>query len=410
MLDAPIVARSAPVGSQRLLQGDTATLAGHERRHGRLPDVSDRQIRAMVEEAGLTGRGGAGFPTHRKWAAVGSGGRPVVIGNAAEGEPASAKDRSLLRLAPHLVLDGLQLAARAIRARDAYLYVPAGAVDGVRAAITERLDRLTVTVHVAPDAFIAGEESAVVSAIGGGLPIPQDKASRILERGLHGRPTLVQNAETLAHVALIARHGPTWFRAAGTADEPGTFLATVSGAVGTPGVYEAPYAIDLGDLIAAAGGPSAPLQAVLVGGYHGAWVPAGPEIPISRAALAPFDAGPGAGVVVALPAHECGLVASARVVGYLSDQRANQCGPCVNALPRLADTLTALAHRRADPTLVTAVERLSRQAVGRGACRHPDGTVRFIRSSLRMFAGDVNAHLAGWCAATSGLYGSGRGR
>src|SRR5262245_52208179 len=111
MLDAPTARLSVPDGSRRLLQGDPATLDRHESRHGRLPELTDRRIRAAVAEAGLTGRGGAGFPTHRKWAAVGSGARPVVIGNAAEGEPASAKDRTLLRLAPHLVLDGLQLAA-----------------------------------------------------------------------------------------------------------------------------------------------------------------------------------------------------------------------------------------------------------------------------------------------------------
>ncbi|HEY7174350.1 MAG TPA: NADH-ubiquinone oxidoreductase-F iron-sulfur binding region domain-containing protein, partial [Micromonosporaceae bacterium] len=254
-------------------------------------------------------------------------------------------------------------------------------------------------VDIAPDTFIAGEESAVVSAISGDRPVPRDKAVRVLERGVAGRPTLVQNVETLANVALIARYGAAWFRDAGTPDEPGTFLASLSGGVRRPGVYEMPYGIHVGELLEAAGGPSEPLQALLVGGYHGAWVPARPEIAISRAGLAPYDAAPGAGVVMALPARQCGLAASARIVEYLAGERANQCGPCVNGLPSLAGTLTALSHGRSYPSVVAEFERLSRLVVGRGACRHPDGTVRFLRSSLRTFATEVNAHLAGWCTA-----------
>jgi NADH:ubiquinone oxidoreductase subunit F (NADH-binding) len=121
-----------------------------------------------------------------------------------------------------------------------------------------------------------------------------------------GAPTLVQNVETLAHIALIARHGAAWFRAAGTPDEPGTFLATVGGAVATPRVVETGYGVPLNELLDAAGGATAPLQAVLVGGYHGGWIPAHPALPVSRAALAPYGASPGAGVVLALPTGVCG--------------------------------------------------------------------------------------------------------
>jgi NADH:ubiquinone oxidoreductase subunit F (NADH-binding) len=391
--------RTGPNGSRRLLLAGATTLDDHVRRHGGLPNTAARQIRSLVAESGLTGRGGAGFPTHRKLDAVASGRRAIAVGNGAEGEPASRKDHALLSNAPHLVLDGLQLAARAVDAREAHLYVPSDAVGAVRAALAVRRDPLAVTVHVAPDAFVAGEESAVVSAVGGGPAIPQDKAVRVIERGVRGRPTLVQNVETLAHLALIVRYGADWFRRAGTADEPGTFLATLTGPVRTPGVYELPYGVRVGDVIAAAGGATEPLQALLVGGYHGAWVPARPDVEISRAGLAPYDASPGAGIVVPLAARSCGLVATAHVVTYLAGQRAGQCGPCVNGLPRLADTFTALAHCRSYPDLVSQVDRLSRLVVGRGACKHPDGTVRLIRSSLRTFAPEVSAHLAGWCTA-----------
>ncbi len=218
----------------------------------------------------------------------------------AEGEPASSKDRILLAYAAHLVLDGLVLAARAVGAGEAHLYLPDSGVDQVHRAMLDRNDPVPITVHVAPDAFVVGEESAVVSAVAGGPAIPQDKAVRIIEQGLRGQPTLVQNIETLAHIALICRYGARWFRNQGTADEPGTFLATMTGAVAAPGVYELPYGARLGQLIATAGGLTQPAQAVLVGGYHGAWIPADEWIEISRAGLSRFGATPGAGVAFVL--------------------------------------------------------------------------------------------------------------
>jgi NADH:ubiquinone oxidoreductase subunit F (NADH-binding) len=368
-------------------------LSGAAGGHGPLPEFSGPDIIAMAREAGITGRGGAGFPVWRKLAAVAGAGRPaVVIGNAAEGEPASGKDKALLAAAPELIVDGLRLVARATGARDTYLYTPAAAHGPLR--------NLPVRLRAAPDAFVAGEESAAVAAVTGRGAVPADKRIRITESGVGGAPTLVQNVETLAHLALIARYGPGWFRAAGTADEPGTFLATVSGAVQRPGaVVEAGYGVPLGDLIAAAGGPAGRLRAVLVGGYHGGWVPADPALPVSRAGLAPYDASPGAGVVVALAAGSCGLVETARIATYLARESAGQCGPCVNGLPRMAQTLADLAARRIRPGLPGEVERLARLVSGRGACRHPDGTARLVLGAMRTFEADVTAHLHGRCLA-----------
>jgi Respiratory-chain NADH dehydrogenase 51 Kd subunit len=189
-----------------------------------------------LEAAGLTGRGGAGFPVARKLAAVVAAGRtPVVVGNGAEGEPASRKDLALLTRTPHLVLDGLQLAAEAVGADRAYLYVASGALATVRKAMRGRSDPVPVEVVTAAEHFVSGEETAVVAALDGRPALPGDTFRRVVDHGVGGRPTAVQNVETLAYLALIGRHGPEWFRSRGTQAEPGTALVTISGAVNHPG-------------------------------------------------------------------------------------------------------------------------------------------------------------------------------
>jgi NADH:ubiquinone oxidoreductase subunit F (NADH-binding) len=333
---------------------------------------------ALAQEAGLTGRGGAGFPTWRKLAEVATADRPVVVANTAEGEPASGKDAALLARSPHLVLDGLQLAAEAVGAAKCYLY--ASPAMNVRPLLRQREDRFAVTVIDAPDWFVAGEESAVLSAVAGKRPWPRDKPELIVRSGF-----LVQNVETLAHLALIGRHGPAWFRREGTRDEPGTFLATLSGAVIARGVHEAPLGIPLDELVR----PSEPLQAVLMGGYHGRWMPFD-STPVIR---------PGAGVLIALPRSACGVVESARIMTYLAGQSTRQCGPCRNGLPRIAELLTALAHRRATHTAMTDLHTLAGLVTGRGACHHPDGSARFLRSTLTTFDHEIAAHLRGRCGS-----------
>jgi NADH:ubiquinone oxidoreductase subunit F (NADH-binding) len=211
---------------------------------------------------------------------------------------------------------------------------------------------------------------------------------------------VVDNAETLAHVALIARFGAAWFRRAGTSTEPGTMLTTVSGAVHARGVYEVAHGEPVAAAIDQAGGAIGTVQAVLVGGYHGAWLPGdmAETVALSRAALAPYDATPGAGVLVVLPEGACGLAESARIASYLAGQSARQCGPCLNGLPAMAATLTELARGEGGRDVVRRTEWLAGLVEGRGACHHPDGTARMVRSALRTFADDVEHHLAGRCA------------
>ena len=390
-----------PAGdSRRLLTDDGPSLAEHHRRLGELPHPVD--LAADLEAAGLSGRGGAGFPSGAKLRGLAQRGGGVVVANAAEGEPASSKDVTLLHYAPHLVLDGLDLVARTVRAKAAYVAVSdrQGAAR-VRAALAERGDRRTHVVEV-PDRFVSGEESALVNAINGRAAVPSDRLVRVFERGVDRRPTLVNNVETLAHAALVARYGPDWFRSVGTTEQPGTFLATVTGAVPAPGVVEVAHGTPLSEVLHAAGGHVRDAQAALVGGFHGAWVP-GRDLErtrMTRTGLAPYHAVVGAGVVLALGRDQCGLVESAGISRYLADQVAGQCGPCINGLPRMAETLTRLARGDRTPGLAGEVGRLQVLVTGRGACTHPDGTARFVASTMRVFADEVAVHQGGGCSVS----------
>ncbi|HCU91794.1 MAG TPA: NADH-quinone oxidoreductase subunit E [Actinobacteria bacterium] len=382
-------------------------LETHLRSHGRLPYRGRPElITGDVEAAGLTGRGGAAFPTYRKLAAVAGYGRtPVVVGNGAEGEPASNKDKSLLWISPHLVLDGLQLAAEAVGSRTVGLYVHRNPRlhQHLAAAIAQRahagIDAARVELIEAPPRFLAGEESALASVTSGGPALPRFKPPRASQRGVADRPTLVQNVETLAHLALIGRYGAAWFRSVGTADEPGSMLTTLHYADGSRNVVEVPLGIPITDLLRLDG----QVQAVLAGGYHGTWLPAAQaaQLPLANAALRPLGAAVGAGVLAALPAGRCGVAETARVVRYLALESAGQCGPCFNGLPRMATALGSLAGPRPDPQARADLERWSGLVVGRGACHHPEGTVRLIRSALQVFAGEIDRHARGQCTGSS---------
>jgi NADH:ubiquinone oxidoreductase subunit F (NADH-binding) len=401
----------APVGLPRLLLGgpDPARpmpLAEHLGRHGGFllrgfgGDRSPMLLIDAVERAGLTGRGGAGFPTARKMRAVAGRRRPVVVINAAEGEPASCKDALLMRTRPHLVLDGAVLAADAVGAREVIVALHAGP-SSVQAAVQERrtagLDSLAIKVVQMPKEYVASEESALVRFLSGGPALPTFTPPRPYERGVDGRPTLVQNAETLAHVALIARHGHEWFRSVGTPTAPGSLLVTVAGAVQRPGVYELAFGVPLKAAFDAAGGLTEPVQAVLVGGYFGAWLTADTAL---RVRLTPADlsaAGTalGAGVLVALPASACGLAESQRVAWWLAAQSAGQCGPCTLGLPAIADDFAQLSRGGHSAAALNRLERRLHLVEGRGACHHPDGTARFVASALRTFAADLARHRRG---------------
>ncbi|WP_422936087.1 NADH-ubiquinone oxidoreductase-F iron-sulfur binding region domain-containing protein [Sinomonas sp. P47F7] len=392
------------LGTGRLFAAGGVTLAAHEAAYGPRPLRWTREgLLRELEASGLTGRGGAGFPAWRKLGSVGNGRRPVVVANGAEGEPLSHKDAALLRHAPHLVLDGLVTAGEAVGATELFLYATAGTLSRVEAALAERRDRVPVKLVEAPKAFISGEASAVVNALETGAALPKDKPARLGVSGYRGRPTLLHNVETLAQLALVARYGAEWFRSEGSSDDPGSRLFSVGGDVPAETVVEAPGGATLRELLELGGVDPEFATAVLVGGYHGAWVPADAfDLPVTARGLQRYGASPGAGVLMVLARERCGLETAARVTRYLAESSARQCGPCMFGLPAMADVLERIAAGERTPWLAAEAERFAGLVAGRGACHHPDGSAKFVRSSLTVFRDEVQAHLAGTCTAHGG--------
>jgi NADH:ubiquinone oxidoreductase subunit F (NADH-binding) len=401
---------AAAPGLPRLLAGvgpgdGPATLEEHLAVYGLIPS-DDLDLATLVEASGLQGRGGAGFPTATKLRAVAAQrGRPVVVANGAEGEPISGKDKVLVRYLPHLVLDGAVAAAQALGARDAIVAVSLAdraGLDALSRAIDERGARLDKRIRLqavaVPSGFVAGEETALVQYLNRGVAKPTFRPPLPFERGVGRAPTLVQNVETLAQLALITRFGPEWFRAVGTVEEPGSTLVTISGAVAEPGVYEIALDTPLRELVAQAGGLTEHVRAFLIGGFFGTWLD---ESDVADARLLDADlrtrgARLGARAVVVLPVSACGVCETARAMRYLADSSAGQCGPCVHGLDAIACSFERLTsrHGRDERTQLARWIALVR---GRGVCHHPDGAAAFATSALNVFAHEVKLHLRGRC-------------
>jgi NADH:ubiquinone oxidoreductase subunit F (NADH-binding) len=277
-----------------------------------------------------------------------------------------------------------------------------GSLQALEGAVAVRAeDSVPIQLVGAPEGYVAGEESAVVHYLNGGLPLPTFVPPRPFVKGYRGRPTLIQNPETLAQIALVARFGEHWYRELGTSADPGSALVTISGAVAAPGVYELAFGTPMTDLVEAAGGATEPLRALLVGGYFGTWVDASRALSLrlAREDLRSVGCSLGAGVLIALGKSSCGLHESARVIDYLAQQSARQCGPCTYGLRAIADAVVAIAEGTARERERDRVLRWATEIRGRGACHHPDGAVRFVGSALSVFAQEIESHRRERCTA-----------
>jgi len=395
MTTAPVATHPMPViawGTARLLAGAVegrAALATHRAVHGPVHPFDRDRLAGALEAVRLLGRGGAGFPVAAKLRATPSGARTHVVVNGSEGEPAGSKDRTLMRRAPHLVLDGALSVARALDTdRVSIVVADSAAHASLAAALRERDDARAVRLVAHDHGYVGGEVRAVIRALSGSRALPPGRRVLPTVHGVDGRPTFASNVETFAQVALLASLGTDQFASVGAADEPGTTLLTLLGDLPHAGlaggaVVEVPTGLPVAALVGASPGP------VLVGGYHGTWIDGPGDLVLSRPALRAAGVPLNAGILARLPAATCSLGEVTAVTGWLAGESAGQCGPCYFGLPALHRNLHQLLAGAAAADDVRARAGLLR---GRGACAHPDGASSFVSSALVVLAAEIREH------------------
>lgn len=360
----------------------------------------------QVDLSGLLGRGGAAFPLGTKLRTVRDAGRrgteTIVVANGEEGEPASVKDRWLLRNRPHVVLDGLRLATGIVGARRAYVYVSdersAASVTAALAELkTEIFGRVAVTVMTVEPGYVAGEETAAVRRINGGPAKPTDKPPRPFQEGVLGLPTLVSNVETLANLPYIHQNGSEEFREVGTPMSPGTFLATITGGARPAALYEIPHGAAFSDLLKVHGMTADSVHGVLMGGYFAGLVNTDIlDATLDHETIRRLGSGLGCGAISILT-DDCPVAVAASVMSYFDRENAGQCGSCFNGTAAMAAVTSALRDGAATDEDLARLERWSVVLRGRGACGTLDGATNVAASLLRQFPRAVARHLANGC-------------
>jgi NADH:ubiquinone oxidoreductase subunit F (NADH-binding)/ferredoxin len=401
-LDVPTIMR---IGAARMTAGlDRMTrldLDAHNEVFGSLPRMSADDLVAMCKQVDLRGQGGAGFPFYRKLKAVVDTSKKtrqpsIVVVNCTEGEPGSFKDKMLMIRSPYLILSGAALVAEALDAEEIIIGVTGNELANKSmedAIAAEPGLRKMVRVVQAPEKFISGESGALVRGINGKKHVPPGRKQLAAEKGVDDLPTLLSNASTFAQLSVLSLLGPARFASVGVPEEPGTVLLSVSGSAKYPAVVECPTGVPLGAALDMCQAPAG--DGVLVGGYHGMWLDgeAAYQVPVGREGLASAGGAFGSGIVLPLGDGTCPLGEVARIASYLAGESAGQCGPCKLGLPNLARAVQSIVDGSGGVEALDAARRAAATANMRGACSHPDGTVRMVLSALEVFSEDLAAHV-----------------
>jgi len=410
----------APVLSRHWDQPSSWTLESY-RRHGgyralaKALSMTPDDVIALVKESGLRGRGGAGFPTGQKWSFIpqgteGAGAKPhYLVVNADESEPGTCKDIPLMMASPHALIEGAIIAAYAIRARHAFIYVRGEVVPVLRrlqTAVAEAYDAgylgsgVDLVVHAGAGAYICGEETALLDSLEGRRGQPRLRPPFPAVAGLYACPTVVNNVESIASVPAIVSGGVDWFKSMGSDKSPGFTLYSLSGHVTRPGQYEAPLGVTLRELLDHAGG-------VRAGHRLKFWTPGGSSTPL----LTPehldvpldYEGVAGAGSMLGTKALQifdettCVVRAVRRWTQFYAHESCGKCTPCREGTYWLAQIYQRLEEGAADGSDIDKLLDIADAILGKSFCALGDGAASPIISSVKYFRDEYLAHLGGGC-------------
>jgi NADH-quinone oxidoreductase subunit F len=375
---------------------------------------------SMVTESGLRGRGGAGFPTGRKWRDCASqpSRRRSVVANGFEADPGAQVDRVLMERDPHAVVEGVALAAWAVRAEDAVIAVRASATTAaarLRGAVAAAEARgyigpeasetgrpLRIEVRQLPGSFVVGEETVLLRTLEGRRAQPDQRPPHPSQRGLDGHPTVVNNVKTLAAVPWIVRHGAGAYASLGMPEAPGTTLVQLGGTARKPGIVEVPLGVTLREVLDGPGGfVHGRLKAVLVGGPTGGFLP--PEqldMPLTYEGLASAGALAGSSTLLAIGESTCLVDLATLMTRYLGDEACGKTIPCRIGARRLAEMGERLCSGRTRPSDPGLIEDLGADMRAAALCGLEAGASNPLLSVMRYFPAEFEAHAArGHCPA-----------
>lgn len=383
---------------------------------------SPEAVLKEITESGLRGRGGAGFPTGKKWEFARQCAEQTryVVLNGGEDEPGSKKDRLLLENLPHLVVEGVILTAYAVGAAKAYLYINAlyetairSISDGMEEAKREGYwgERILgtpfsvdLTLVAAPANYVAGEDTAVLEVIEGRSPLPRQKPPFPATAGLFAKPTIVNNVETLANVAPIIAKGAQWYRGFGTQESPGTMIFSLNEEVNRPGIYELPFGTSLRHLIEECGGglkDGKTIKAILPGGPSSAFLtPDKIDIPLDHQSLRAAESSIGCGVVQLIAEGECLVEETLKIAEFFARESCGQCPACRMETNMLATMLKKLQQGQGGEALLDQFGKVIAFNKGKGFCSLVNMPGPPIESALKLFRPDFDYHLVnGRCSA-----------
>jgi len=370
-----------------------------------------------LKKSGLRGRGGAGFPTWKKWDMVlrHKAQQKYLCCNAAEDEPGTLKDRYLLRSNPHQLIEGVILAAYAIGANVAYLYINCRYEEELRfmeAALVEAKEHghwgrdfeksgfcVQLKICQSPGTYVAGEETALLEVIEGKVAAPRQKPPYYpTTHGLFGKPTVVNNAETLSNIPHIVQKGGDWFRAVGAPDSPGSMIFTLTGEVNRPGLYELPMGSSLVELIEVKGGGikgGKDLKALFPGGPSNTIISADQvDVALDFDSLKAIGTGLGTGAVIVMSEETCMVRSALEVAQFFAAESCGQCPPCMLGTAQLSEILAKIESGKGEERDLRQIEQICGMIKGRGQCYLLTGASIAVESIFEKFRHEYELHVS----------------